>query len=180
MCNIPSSLTAREISTDVCKFSLISLPASAIRETRLLFGTNSGYALTCHRSTLSLDTRDARRVELVGCRTSRASTKLASSQCITFGKVRGKKSTRQPEGRYMHGNTEEQWGREREEEIGMDGWMERDGRKEEQGARAGNPNEYLISAYLTPGKVQSNGMAGSLPGGWKEEPRVPCTSQQPP
>lgn len=31
---------------------------------------------------------------------------------------------------------------------------------------AGNPNEYLISAYLTPpDKVQSDGMAGSLPGG---------------
>jgi len=45
--------------------------------------------------------------------------------------------------------------------------------------RTSNPNEYLISAYLTPGKVQSDGMVGTLPGGWKEEPRVPCTSQQP-
>jgi len=30
-----------------------------------------------------------------------------------------------------------------------------------------NPNEYLISAYLTPGKVQSDGMADSLPREWK-------------
>lgn len=27
----------------------------------------------------------------------------------------------------------------------------RDREKEEQGPKAGNPNEYLISAYLTPG-----------------------------
>lgn len=49
----------------------------------------------------------------------------------------------------------------------------REGRKEEGqrgrerkwygGVRACNPNEYLISAYLTPAKVQSDGMAGSLP-----------------
>jgi len=65
--------------------------------------------------------------------------------------------------------------REREREKGRKEKEEEKEKGEEQRPRAGNPNEYLISAYLTPSKVQSDGMAGSLPGGQKEEPRVPCT-----
>lgn len=81
------------------------------------------------------------------------------------GKVGGKSARPSRGTRYMHGNTE----------VGRVGRRKRkrDGEKEVRGPRAGNPNEYLISAYLTPGKVQSDGMAGSLPqeSGRK---RAPC------
>lgn len=64
------------------------------------------------------------------------------------------------------------------ERVMVVGEREREEREERE-LRAGNPNEYLISAYLTPGKVQSDGMAGLLPRGVKgRELGVPCTSQQ--
>lgn len=97
------------------------------------------------------------------CRTSRASMKLAASQSTT---CTGKRKEYEEETTHTRGREE--------------GGKQTVGRQRERKGNRGNPNEYLISAYLTPGKVQSDGMAGSLPGGWKEELRVPCTFRQPP